>query len=275
MRQSTSRRIKDSAAIIVAMGVGAWWVASLESSLARTPLATGYLLFGSVLFLAAYQLRKRLPGLPLGSSRSWLRAHLIVAVLTAPLFYWHTAGRWPNGILEGVLAAVYAATFLSGVWGLYLSRTIPRQLARLPEQHLYERVPRLQRGIANEARDAVMAVVHEMGADTLANFYADRLHGFFGRPRSFAYALSPTASTRKRLFRELASSDRYFTDGERKTAERLFALIRRKDDLDFHASRQGLLKLWLLVHIGLTWSLVSLAVVHGIVALAFLGGPTA
>jgi hypothetical protein len=49
-------------------------------------------------------------------------------------------------------------------------------------------------------------------------------------------------------------------------------LLRRKDDLDFHEARQRLLKNWLFVHIGLTYGLVTLALLHGLLALAFRGG---
>jgi hypothetical protein len=52
----------------------------------------------------------------------------------------------------------------------------------------------------------------------------------------------------------------------------MFALVRRKDDLDFHEARQGLLKDWLLVHIVLTYSLVAISLVHGLAAHAFWGG---
>ena len=48
--------------------------------------------------------------------------------------------------------------------------------------------------------------------------------------------------------------------------------MRRKDDLDFHEARQRLLKTWLFVHIGLTYGLVVLALLHGLLALAFRGG---
>jgi hypothetical protein len=65
---------------------------------------------------------------------------------------------------------------------------------------------------------------------------------------------------------------RYLSDQEQAGCERLFALIRRKDDLDFHEARQGLLKLWLFVHIGLTCMLVIAAILHGILAHAFHGG---
>jgi hypothetical protein len=52
----------------------------------------------------------------------------------------------------------------------------------------------------------------------------------------------------------------------------LFALVRRKDDLDFHEARQKLLKVWLFAHIGLTYALVLLALLHALMAHAFGGG---
>ena len=45
------------------------------------------------------------------------------------------------------------------------------------------------------------------------------------------------------------------------------------DDLDVHAARQGLLKGWLFVHITLSYTLVVLGVLHGVLALAMRGGP--
>jgi hypothetical protein len=65
---------------------------------------------------------------------------------------------------------------------------------------------------------------------------------------------------------------RYLSDQEQASCEKLFTLVRRKDDLDFHEARQGLLKGWLFVHIGLTVVLILLAALHGLVAHAFHGG---
>jgi hypothetical protein len=120
----------------------------------------------------------------------------------------------------------------------------------------------------------VLEAVHATGATTLADFYADRLHGFFRRPRALRYTLRPTTKARKRLFNELNAVDRYLTEPERSAAEKLFGLVRRKDDLDFHAAKQGVLKAWLFGHICLTWALLLLGAGHGVMALAFRGGPT-
>ncbi len=252
----------------------AWWVSQLDASLARTSYATGYLLYALVVALALYQFRKKLPGLPFGSSKSWLQAHLVIAIASGGVFYLHLGGRWPNGLLETTLASVYLGAFGSGLLGLYLTRTIPKQLARTSEQFIFERIPRLRRHTQNEARHVILEAVHATGATTLADFYVDRLHGFLQRPRAFRYTLWPTTRAKKRLFSELVGVDRFLTEPERRASNKLFELIRRKDDLDFHAARQGVLKAWLFGHIALTWALVLLGAGHGVLALAFRGGAT-
>ncbi len=84
--------------------------------------------------------------------------------------------------------------------------------------------------------------------------------------------MRPTTALRRSLMHEITAVRRYLSDHEQAACERLFALLRRKDDLDFHEARQRLLKTWLFVHIGLTYGLVVLALLHGLLALAFRGG---
>jgi hypothetical protein len=119
----------------------------------------------------------------------------------------------------------------------------------------------------------VLGSVTASGATTLADFYTNRLHGFFHRPRGAWYFLRPTTSLRRALMHEMQDLRRYLSDQEQAACERLFALVRRKDDLDFHEARQRLLKVWLFAHIGLTYALVLLALVHGLSAHVFSGGP--
>jgi hypothetical protein len=98
------------------------------------------------------------------------------------------------------------------------------------------------------------------------------LDDFFGRSRGWGYLLRPTAARRRSLMREMQDLGRYLSEQEQAACERLFALVRRKDDLDFHDARQRALKLWLFVHIALTYALVLLALLHGLLAHAFHGG---
>jgi len=248
------------------------WVRVRERGLNPTSFATGYLLLAAVLFLAAYNLRKKLPFLPLGSSAAWLQWHLYVGAGSVAVYALHAGARLPTGILESALAGTYLATIVSGLVGLYLTRSIPGQLARVGEEVLYERIPALRRHVQIQAGDLVLQSVSESGATTLADFYIARLYDFFHTARGAAYFLRPTTTLRRALMEEMQNLGRYLTKAESTACERLFALVRRKDDLEFHNARQGLLKTWLFGHIALTYALVSLALLHGLLALAFRGG---
>jgi hypothetical protein len=140
------------------------------------------------------------------------------------------------------------------------------------EEVLYERIPSLHRSVQQQAGEVVMQSVTASGATTLGDFYVDRLYDFFCQRRSLVYFLRPTTTLRRSLMGEMQNLRRYLREPELAACERLFALVRRKDDLDFHAARQGLLKIWLFIHIGLTYGLVALAMLHGLLALAFRGG---
>jgi hypothetical protein len=266
------RRVRNTSITLLALAI-VWMVVRLqERALSSPAFTTGYLLLAAVFFLALYNIRKKLPFLPPGSSAAWLQWHLCVGMGSAGLFVLHAGPTWPNGTLETLLALTYWLTFGSGLIGLYFTRAIPRQLSRVGEEVIYERIPAYRRQVAREANETVLGAVSASGATTLADFYTARLYDFIHNPRGAAYQLWPTTSLRKALMREMQDVRRYLSDQEQLACERLFALARRKDDLDFHEARQKLLKLWLFAHIALTWVLVLLALIHGLVTHAFHGG---
>jgi hypothetical protein len=272
MGKFTRRRIRNATITLLALAALLLWARAQQRELHSSAFTSGYFLIAAIVFLAAYNIRKKLPFLPLGSSVAWLQCHLYVGLGSAGLFAIHVGPAWPNGILETLLAVAYVLTFASGVLGLYLTRTIPEQLARVGHEVIFERVPALRRAVCRTAGDVVLQAVAASGSTTLADFYTTRLYDYFERPRGSWYLLRPNTAKRRALMREMRDVRRYLADGEQTACERLFALIRRKDDLDFHEARQALLKWWLFVHIGLTCALVLMAILHGILAHAFHGG---
>lgn len=272
MRSFAHRRARNAGATMVAVA-GIWLlVRAQERNLASSAFTTGYLLLAAVSFLALYNLRKRLPYLPLGSSAAWLQWHLYVGLGTVGVFALHVGPRWPSGVLDTALAAVYLLTVTSGLIGLYFTRTIPVQLARVGEEVIFERIPAFRRQMCQQAGGVVLDAVVASGTTTLADFYVQRLYDFFERGRGATYLLRPTTARRKSLMHEMQDLRRYLSDQEQGACEKLFGLVRRKDDLDFQEARQRLLKSWLFVHIGLTYALVVLALLHGLLAHAFAGG---
>jgi hypothetical protein len=264
--------MRNAGATLVVLALAWLAVRAQERNLESSAFSTGYVLLAGLFFLAAYNVRKKLPFLPLGSSAAWLQWHLYVGAASVGIFALHVGPAWPNGVLERLLAVVYVLTVASGLSGLYFTRTIPAQLARIGGEYLYERIPSLRHQVGRQADEVVLAAVAESGATTLADFYTSRLLGFFVRPRGAVYFLRPTAARRRALMRQMRDTRRYLSDVELAACERLFSLVRRKDDLDFHEARQKLLKTWLFVHIGLTYALLMAAILHGLLAHAFDGG---
>ena len=272
MSSRIKRRVRNGCLLALAL-VALWlWVRSREEELGTSAFETGYVLLATIVFLAAYNVRKKLPSLPLGSSAAWLQWHLYVGVGTAGVFALHARTAWPSGYLETCLAGVYILTVGSGLLGLYLTRTIPVQLARVSDEMIYERIPAFRRQVRQQADELVLETVTASGATTLADYYSARLYSYFARSRGWLYFVRPTSALRRSLMREMQDLRRYLCDAEQVGCERLFALVRRKDDLDFHDARQKTLKLWLFAHIGLTYALLLLAILHGVLAHAFRGG---
>lgn len=272
MKSFAGRRLRNSTLTFVAAAglLGyAWWAAD---RLKRIDFATGYLLLAMLFFLAAYNLRKKLPVATWTTSAYWLQAHIYVALFSSLVLAVHVGWQLPAGWLEGTLAGLYVATFVSGIVGLYWTRTVPVKLARVSEEFIYERIPALRNHIHERAEQVVLETVRATGSDTLAGFYSSRLQGYLEKPRGWNYWLAPSSKVRKRLLAELTEITRYLSEPERQASEKLFALIRRRDDLDFQAAMQWRLKVWLFVHIGLTYPLLIVASFHGWLAHVFDGG---
>ncbi|MEM8943542.1 MAG: hypothetical protein AAGD11_00040 [Planctomycetota bacterium] len=272
MKSLVSRRLRNACLTLLALGLFGAWKHWRDAGLAATGFDTGYVLYAALLFLTLYNLRKKLPVLPWTTSAGWMQAHLYVGLATSIVFGMHVSWTVPNGRLEFALACLFVATFLSGVVGLFWTRTLPQRLARVSEEVIYERIPLLRRELRDRAQHTVLETVRSTGATTLGQFYSDRLHGFFENPRGLGYFLRPSNRLRRQLLAELTEVTRYLSEPERKTSEQLFALVRRRDDLDYHWALQFRLKAWLFLHIGLTYPLVAAATLHGLLAHLFEGG---
>jgi hypothetical protein len=272
MRSFVRRRLIGAGVALAALG-GVWLLAErLRVRLESPSFFTGWLLLGSLGFLALFQVRKKLPAPPLGTAAAWMQVHIYTGLATAGLYLIHTPRFWPNGVLESSLAALYWMTFTSGVIGLYWTRTLPRRLSRLGHEFIYERIAAERGRLREQAHAAVLTGVRSGGETTLGELYNARLHDFFSTHRGWLYRFYPNSKLRKLLLAELTDATRYLSDSERKTAEKLFALVRERDDLDYSEALQWRLKAWLFVHIALTYPLLLAAGLHAWTAHLFYGG---
>lgn len=267
-----SRRARALSLAAIVMIVATLGLTAHSLALRDTARLSGWILFGSVLFLAAYNLRKKVTYPPVVSSSTWLQLHLYLGLVTVVLFLIHTGVRSPGGILEGGLALLFWGTALSGLVGLFLTRALPPRLSVRGEEVLFERIPMYRRELRERAERLVVRCAEESRLTTLADFYTARLAGFLAGPRHFWAHLAQSTRPRHRLIAEIRSLERYLNEQERGLAGELVEIVIAKDGLDYHHAVQSTLKGWLFVHIPLSYMLLLLGLVHAVLAYAFSAG---
>jgi hypothetical protein len=266
-----SRRIRNGLLLLVGIVLLAIWVTSQNQNLVHSSFTTGYVLLGSFLLLTAFGMRKRLPFIAtLGSATFWTQLHIYVGLSTFLIFGFHVHWRLPNGGFELLLTGLYLIVACSGLYGVYITRTVPKKLTALGEEVIYERIPTFRVQLATDARRLVLQACQQ--SDVLARFYTNRLAAFFEQPRSLAWVANPNGRMRRQLMSEINDLNRYLSPMQRDVSQQLREMVQRKDALDYHAAQQGRLKLWLFAHIGFTYSLLIVSVLHGVMAHAFAGG---
>ena len=271
MNRLTRRRVRNISLTVLVVAALAVIVMWMDRSLWHSSFFTGYVLIGSLFLLAAFGMRKRLPMIAgIGTAAFWMQMHIYVGFASFAVFAMHIGFRIPDGMLESVLAMLYCTVFFSGLYGIWATRTIPRKLTSVGEEVIFERIPAFKRRLARRAQTIVMESCES--TPVLANFYVNRLSKFFECPRGLAYMLVPSGRTRRQLVAEIEELDRFLAQTDRGTSRELAIMVRKKDDLDYHTAMQGRLKMWLFLHIAMTWSLLIFSVVHGILAHAYSGG---
>lgn len=246
--------------------------AALRVAMYHVAFVSGWFLFGLCVFLAIYNIRKKLTFLPLGTSASWLQLHIYVGLLTFVVFAVHIDFRLPNGPFELALALLYLTVFLSGVIGLVLSRIIPPRLATRGEEVIFDRVPTFIRRLREEVEELVLQCISESETSAVPDFYIRRLKSFFDKPRHYWAHLCHSTRPLHALVVDIEAQHRYLNDKERTLVDQITAHVKTKDDLDYHHAMQKTLKYWLFIHIPLTYTLLIVAVFHIVLVYSFAGG---
>lgn len=258
--------------LTVAAGAGIFaWHTAYDVSLFQPAFLTGWLLLSIILFLALYNVRKKLSMVPIGTAATWLQWHIYLGFLAVLLFAMHVDWRIPNGVLERLLALFFAAVAGSGLFGLYISRRYARMLTRRTEEVILERIPQIIADLRAQAEAVVLESAEKTGSSSIADFYGSRLARFFAAPRNMRLHLQ---GSRRATFARQTDIDimtRYLDDQELVYADRLRRLVERKDQVDYAHALQTVLKGWLFVHIPATYGLILLAMLHVLLVYSFGG----
>lgn len=250
----------------------ALWIFMFKGTIARFPveLWSGLALYAIILLLAAFNTRKKLPFIPLLSAATWLQIHIYVGFFSLILFGFHISFSWPRGTIEILLTIVFLLVCLSGIFGIFISRWLPKQMQLSGEPIIYEKIPYYRK----ETLKAVEACIHDAqiktGSSTLPDFYLEKFAPYFSRPPHTFHAFS-SAKEYQNLLQELKELTRYLDTSELPYHKQIIEQLSRKRHLDFMQSANGLLRTWLFIHIPFSCSLLILGLVHGFLALLYGG----
>ncbi len=241
----------------------------MDSNLLHSAWLSGHVLAASVIFLAAFRVRKFFPSVSwFGSASGWMQLHAWTGIAAMVIFGTHLSWQVPNGMFERLLATSFLLTGFSGIYGLIATRLIPRKLANIPRQVVYEQIPAFRHELAIRANQIVAACP----GTTLARYYVNHVAAFMQLPRPVAFVVAPSARGCRKVLAGIRSLDRYLTEEERTTSRDLMQIVREKDDLDYHRAMQGRLKWWLVIHLTLTGNLLIIGTLHTVMVYAFSGG---
>ncbi|MCA9013838.1 MAG: hypothetical protein KDA77_00780 [Planctomycetaceae bacterium] len=238
-------------------------------TLSKTAFASGTILLLCILFLAGYQLRKKLSFLPWGNSSAWLRFHIFIGFLSFVVFAIHSKLQIPNGLLELILFLTYYTVFLSGVLGWFLSRSIPYRLLSRGEEVIFERIPAHRRKIHDRVKTLVFNDAEPEQGAALSDFYHRHLQNFFEGPRHQLSHILHSERHLHRLSQKISALRPFLNEQEQARLQQIEEQIQLKDDLDYQYIFQAIIKLWLFVHVPLTYSLIIFAFYHALAACAF------
>jgi hypothetical protein len=233
-----------------------------KDTLGPSYLVSGYALLAIMVFLAAFNLRKRLAMLPLIRMRWWNFVHTCLGTVALAVFWLHTDSLWASGMYEQILAALVYLVSASGVCGVFLQRMSPSRLTQTGIEVIFERIPAELADLQQQAETLILECTRSTGHDTLARSYVESLQWFFFRPRFVASHIRGSQSAEFWLKQRFATVRRYLNHEEQAYLAQLERLAELKTALDAHYAGQLLLRSWLLIHVPCVATLLTLALWH-------------
>ena len=230
---------------------------------------SGWFLFALMLILTFFNLRKKVPFLRMGKTSSWLKLHIYLGIFSGILFFIHMGWSWPSGLFRQIFAWCFLTVFISGLVGWWMSRSFPKRLTVAGYETPFERMTDARNNLRKRAEELVLSDVEGKTPSLASVRYADLFGTFFTKPCNFRAHLMESRSPQAAHTSQFNEMERYIEKGDLKMFAELRDLVAQKHMLDYQYSLQLALRLWLFLHIPLSYSLLIFSVLHIILVHSF------
>jgi hypothetical protein len=258
--------------LLAAIGAAAVFAVDMSRPpLVRQHSLTGWILTASVVFLVLFNIRKKIPVLPMLTAAAWLQMHVYVGLFAAAVFVVHTGLAYPDGIFNRLLWWFFAALTISGLFGICAERLFARHLRDRGEAVLFDRINGFRARLAIETEELARRSTVELGSSLLADFYCARIVPLMARPRHFWLHVLGARTPVDRLLRDLHDLERYLNPQGLETLHELEERVVAKDNLDRQQALGSTMRLWLFVHVPLAYGVLVLIALHIVFVYGFGG----
>jgi hypothetical protein len=255
-----------------ALGVAAVYAFEMSRPpLVRQHSFTGWVLTASLVLLVLFNLRKKIPVLPIVSAAVWLRIHVYVGLFAVAVFVLHAGLRYPDGLFPQVLWWFFVALAASGIVGIWAERLLAPRLRNRGEAILYDRLIPFRLKLAAEAERLAGRSVAELGSPLLVEFYSARIAPFMAGARNFWPHVLGSRAPIDRLLVELHDLERYLNPRTQETLRELEDRVIAKDNLDHQHAIGSVIRGWLFLHLPLAYGIFPLVFLHIVLVYGFGG----
>jgi len=238
------------------------WKGRVINELGDPAIVTGWFLFAVILFLGAYNVRKKLAAFNVGPARAWLALHIAGGLLAVCIFLFHTGTLWPTGIYEQILATLFWIVTITGFFGVAVIVIYPRRLTDSGLEINYEEIPSKIYDIRERAEAEVVACTEKSGESTLADHYVDTMDWYFRRPRFYINYLVGGIGAEAWIRSHGDAVRRYLSADETPFLDRLLSLADEKTAIDRQYACQDIMRKWLVAHVPFSVALIGISVWH-------------
>lgn len=234
-----------------------------QTHLGRPQEWSGYSLFALFIFLALFNIRKRLPFVQsLGQTYWWHQLHIILGLIAIPLYFIHVDSGWPEGGYQRWLSFFMILVFLSGLFGWFIQSLFPKRLSHNGSEIIFERIPDALDEIKQTTLIHVNSAVKDYQCEPILRLYQNFLDHYLSQPRYFLNNLLGGHQAEYEITNHFSVTKDFCKEHELQLLEKLEQLASQKALIDRQYVYQLLMKLWLLVHVPGVVGLLLLSLWH-------------
>jgi cytochrome b561 len=221
-------------------------------------LAYGILGFACILFLTFYFARKNTYRYQLGSTHSWLQAHIYIGILSLILVLLHSDFTF-EGIFSIFLFILFLLVIISGILGSLIYTNIPLSLTKY--------------GRDTKPRDEIIRDIdnHLNEADKLVFNTSKECKEMYQKK------IRPIFQSKRTKWQYIFMEEKELLDKRRKGIEQckslasaqdiyeiniLSSLLIEKEKLSFMLAKINLQSIWLNVHLPITTAMLAAVIIH-------------